>query len=257
MKISIEFYNITLLITHYNRSNSLQRLLQSFHDMGFIFGDIVVSDDGSEEAHINAVKKLQNRFLFRLLTTEKNKGLGNNINKGQRAVNTPYTIYVQEDFVPMQPFSNALSFALTTLQNRPELDMARFYAYVRYPYLKSIGYGFSEMIFKPWSKGYKKFYIYSDHPHLRRSNFLEKFGNYPEGIKGDATEYGMMMKFLQKKGKGIFYEDFKGLFKQVNSDTEPSTMTRNSLRNSEAVLITFIRNIYRHLRFNFDYHFKK
>ena len=257
MEISIEFYNITLLITHYNRSNSLQRLLQSFYDMGFIFGDIVVSDDGSEEAHINAVKKLQNRFLFRLLTTEKNKGLGNNINKGQRAVNTPYTIYVQEDFVPMQPFSNALSFALTTLQNRPELDMARFYAYFRYPYLKYIGYGFSEMIFKPWSKGYKKFFMYSDHPHLRRSNFLEKFGNYPEGIKGDATEYGMMMKFLQKKGKGIFYEDFKGLFKQVNSDTEPSTMTRNSLRNSEAVLITFIRNIYRHLRFNFDYHFKK
>ena len=257
MKISSEFFNITLLVTHYNRSNSLQRLLQSFQQKGFIFGDVVVSDDGSKETHINAIKKLQETFSFRLLTSEKNRGLGNNINKGQRAVTTPFTLYVQEDFVPKEPFRDALSFALNRLQEQPELDMARFYAYFRYPYSNPVGNGFSEMIFRPLYAGYKKFYIYSDHPHLRRSNFLEKFGNYPEGIKGDATEYRMMMNFLQHKGRGIFYEDFKGLFDQVNSETEPSTMTRNSLRNSDAVLITFARNMYRHLKFNFDYHFKK
>ena len=40
------------------------------------------------------------------------------------------------------------------------------------------------MKFKIWYPGYKKFYAYSDHPHLRRSNFLEKFGRYSENTKG-------------------------------------------------------------------------
>ena len=249
--------DITLLVTHYNRSQSLVRLLNSFHNLDIHFGGIVISDDGSKPEHLQLLQSLQAQKKIRLITAIKNSGLGHNINKGQHAVQTPYTLYVQEDFIPKEPFRDALSFALTTLQEHPELDMARFYAYFRYPYLNPVGNGFSEMIFKPLYAGYKKFYMYSDHPHLRRSNFLEKFGNYPEGIKGDATEYRMMMNFLQQKGRGIFYEDFKGLFDQVNSETEPSTMTRNSLRNSDAVLITFARNMYRHLKFNFDYHFKK
>jgi len=252
------FYpDVTLLITHYNRSASLERELKSFEALGMRFGEMVVSDDGSKEEHLQYLQSLQAQHPFRLVTTPKNRGLGHNINKGQDAVKTPYTLYVQEDFVPKPAFAKAFADALQLLEEQPQLDLARFYAYFRYPHLKPLRNGFSKMAFHPLKTGYRKFYLYSDHPHLRRSNFLEKFGRYPEGIKGDATEYKMMMSVLQKGGQGIFYDDFKGLFDQVNSAEEPSTMKRDSLRNSENFAITAVRNLYRHLKFNFDYHFRK
>jgi hypothetical protein len=143
------------------------------------------------------------------------------------------------------------------METMPELDLVRFYAYFKYPYLKPFESGFSYMVFNAsllYSR-YRKFYFYSDHPHLRRSDFLNKFGDYAEGTSGDVTEYQMMMKVIQKQGKGIFYDDFQGLFDQKNSSEEPSTMRRTSLRESNNLLISFIRHCYRHFKFNYNFHF--
>ncbi|PSR56655.1 glycosyl transferase family 2 [Adhaeribacter arboris] len=253
------FEGITLLITHYNRSHSLERLLRTFKEQNCSFQDIVVSDDGSKIEHLTKLKDLQAILPFRLITTEKNQGLGHNINKGQDAVNTPYTLYIQEDFVPKPIFNRSLQNALSFMAEKKELDMVRFYAYFKYPFLKPYKNGFSEMLFSPWPWywGYQKFYYYSDHPHLRRSNFLEKFGRYPEGLKGDVTEYRMMMSFIQKKGQGLFYDNFQSLFDQQNSSAEPSTMKRNYWRESEQPLVTVARHFYRHLKFNVDFHFSR
>jgi glycosyltransferase involved in cell wall biosynthesis len=219
------------------------------------FEDIVVSDDCSTQEHLKYIKSLQARFPFRLITTPVNKGLGNNINKGQDAVTTTYTLYVQEDFEPAPDFAEHFKDALEILDERKDIDVIRFYAYFKYPYLKPFRKGFSEMIFKIGYPGYHKFYYYSDHPHLRYSNFFQKFGRYAEGVKGDITEYRMMLSFLKHKGKAMLYEDFKGLFYQKNSATEPSTMKRNYWRESNNFLVNITREIYRHLKFNYDYFF--
>ncbi|WP_207427306.1 glycosyltransferase [Pedobacter sp. SYSU D00535] len=255
----VYFKGVTLLITHYNRSNSLERLLSVFKEGGFLFEDIVVSDDGSKVEHQQKLQEIQEKYQFRLITTPQNRGLGNNLNKGQQAVITPLTLYVQEDFVPLPPFKEKLKDALYFLEEQSDLDMVRFYAYFKYPFLKPFKNGFSEMVFSPWPWywGYRKYYFYSDHPHLRRSNFLDKFGKYPEGIKGDATEYHMMFSVLQKKPKALYYNDFKGLFDQSNSAAEPSTMKRNYWREAGNPLVTAMRHLYRHIKFNFDYHFRK
>jgi len=247
------FKGVALLVTHYNRSKSLERLLTTFAAQGCVFDEIVVSDDGSKPEHQAYLKELQPRFNYKLITTPVNRGLGNNINKGQDAVTAPYTLYVQEDFEPATDWPLHFKDAMDILNERPEFDMARFYAYFKYPYLKPIRNGFSEMVFKLWYPGYKKFYYYSDHPHVRRSNFLQKFGRYPEGLKGDVTEYTMMMNFLKKKGRGIYYDDFQSLFFQKNSSDEPSTMKRETFRTTSNPVISFVRHIYRHLKFNKDY----
>lgn len=246
------FPEVTLLITHYNRSKSLEHLLYTFKIQECSFAEIIVSDDGSLPEHFDAIKKLQNKFGFQLITTPQNKGLGNNINKGQEAVKTPYTLYVQEDFEPDASFANHFFDAVQFLEEDPKLDLVRFYAYVKYPYLKPYQKGFSKMIIKPWFANYKKIYYYSDHPHLRRSNFLEKFGRYAEGLKGDKTEYKMCVSFIKNKGKGLFYDDYKALFTQINSSAEPSTMTRSSWTNSENPIIALVRDVYRQLKYNFD-----
>lgn len=250
--MAIEFPGVTLLVTHYNRSSSLERLLDSFEHLNCRFDDIVVSDDGSAEDQLNSLKQLQSRHRFNLITTPVNKGLGNNINKGQDAVKTSYTLYVQEDFVPSESFPQHFLDALEMMREREDLDIIRFYAYSPYPYLKPYKKGYSEMLIKPWYSNYGKIYYYSDHPHLRRSNFLEKFGRYAEGIKGDRTEYRMCISFIQNKGKGLFYTRYKELFTQVNSDDEPSTMTRKNWTTSKNPFISLVRYGYRQIRYNYD-----
>lgn len=256
------FTGVTLLVTHFNRVKSLERLLNSFQSLDIHFEDIVVSDDGSKAENIEQLKQLESKFNFRLITTLINRGLGNNINKGQDAVSTAYTLYVQEDFEPKPAFFEHFKDALQFFKEDEGLDIARFYAYFKYPYLKPFAKGFAEMIFKPsiWANNHLKFYAYSDHPHLRRSTFFDKFGRYPEGLKGDETEYRMAISFLQNKGKGVFFERFNDLFYQKNSPDEPSTMGRATWRESKNIFALALRALYlqfKLLKCTEDYFYKR
>lgn len=137
-------------------------------------------------------------------------------------------------------------------QNK-ELDIVRFYAYFPYPYLKPYQDGFSKMLYKPWYLDYTKIYYYSDHPHLRRSSFLDKFGRYEEGIKSDKTEYKMCLSFIKKKGKGLFLTDFNAMFEQRNSEDEPSTVTRSNWRHQNSnFFVIWGRALYRQIKYNYD-----
>jgi hypothetical protein len=176
---------------------------------------------------------------------------------GQDAVRTPFTVYVQEDFDPTPVFPQHFRDALDLVKKNDSIDIIRLYAYSKYPYLSPVEKGFAEMRFSLLRPGYMKFYQYSDHPHLRRSSFFEKFGRYVEGEKVEKTEYLMMMSFLRKKGKGLQYENIHELFEQKNSSAEPSTVRRNYWRESSSSLIGGMRHLYRHLKLNFDYLFKK
>lgn len=246
------FTEVTLLVTHYNRSASLERLLSSFNELGFNFGDIVVSDDGSQPEQLAYVKKLQEHYQFRLISTPKNKGLGNNINKGQDAVQTPYTLYIQEDFIPKPEFLTHFNDAFNIMQEDKKWDMVTLYSYAPYPYLEPYKLGFSEKVFKaaPWYSNNLKFYLYGDHPHLRRSTFLKDFGRYPEGINGDETEMQMSLSFIKNKGRCLFYNDHYGLLTQENSEQEPSTATfRKSWINKNTVPVRIAKLLYARFKF--------
>lgn len=247
-----EFPNVSLLITHYNRSHSLKRLLDAFHQ--FKFAEIIVSDDCSREEHLVLLEQLSKGDTpFTLLTTPKNGGLGNNINKGQDQVRTPYTLYIQEDFIPTDKFFEKFINALDMMETDKAIDFIRFYGYRRYPYLKPPNdHGFSAMYLPPLAYRYKKIYQYSDHPHLRRSNFLQKFGRYKEGVSVDRSEYNMCISFLRNKGNAYFYNDFQTLFEQRNTNDEPSTIDRSNWRNSSNFFIKILRDSYRQVKYNFD-----
>ncbi len=252
-----QFKDVSLLITHYNRSESLENLLNAFKSLNCSFEEIVVSDDGSKEIHLSKIKDLKERFDLKLVTSVQNRGLGHNLNKGQAAVTCGLTLYIQEDFIPTAKFPGEFEKALAIFNAQKDLDIIRFYAYIRYPYLVEYKDGYSLMLFKPWYTDYQKIYYYSDHPHLRRSSFNQKFGNYAEGIKGDRTEYQMCLSFIQKQGKGLFYNDYQSLFEQKNSETEPSTMTRTNLTQSRNPFISALRYVYRQAKYNYDINFYK
>lgn len=253
------FDEITLLITHYNRSLSLERLLKSFEDKHIRFNEIVVSDDCSKIEQLNYLEKLKDRFGIRLILTGKNKGLANNINKGQRAVKTPFTLYVQEDFIPSERFCQSLIDGFALMKEDAQIDLVRFYAYRKHPFLKPIKNGFSEMEFHFWRPNASQFNCYSDHPHLRKSSFLEKFGDYKEGIKSDRAEFKMVISFLQHKGKALIHNDYQGIFTQENSSQEPSQVARKKIKKylqlSDSFLIKIVRIVYRNIKFRLEYLF--
>jgi glycosyltransferase involved in cell wall biosynthesis len=222
---SESFKEITLIITHFNRSDSLARLLRRIKSIGVEVGETIVSDGGSQPEHLNEVKELQREFGFTLLTTEVNLGLGNSINVGQDAAKTPYLLYIQEDFVPTPKFRDALKDGLDLIQNEQQWDIVRFYSFpwVKFPYLTPYKNGFSEMKFSlnPLYSNHVKFYVYSDHPHLKRRSFANKFGRYVETLNGDITENAMCRSFLKNGGRGLYYGDYKSLFEHINSAEEP------------------------------------
>ena len=224
------FKDVALLITHYNRSLSLERLLKSFEDIHIRFNEIIVSDDCSDEKHLTRLNQLKEKHNFKLVSSDKNRGLGNNINKGQQAVTSPFTLYIQEDFVPKAAFRQRLKDAIDLIQKDTTIDMVRFYAYRKHPYLAPIKNGFSEIRFCFWWPSYWQFHCYSDHPHLKRSNFCKKFGNYAEGFNVDITEFKMVISFLKRKGKAVIHEDFQKIFDQINSVQEPSQASRKEFR---------------------------
>ncbi len=240
------FPEITLLITHYNRSSSLERLLATFRTLNCSFGEIIVSDDASKPEHLDKVKAMAPVYNFRLVTTPVNRGHGHSINKGQDVVTTPYTLYVQEDFVPSDIFPMHLQDAFQFMKTDSSLDYVRFWAFLdSYTNTKPYGKGFSEMKYSFWDMNHLKFYQYSDTPHLRRSNFFEKFGRYKEGLKGDVIDYKMAISFLQHKGKGLFYDEYTTLFTHANSTDEPSTMRElTNWRQSQNIFIRLLRLLY-------------
>lgn len=251
------FPNVALLVTHYNRSHSLERLLEAFGGQGWVFDEIVVSDDGSTGEHQQQLQRLKEIYGFKLVTSQVNKGLGNNLNKGQDAVTATYTFYVQEDFAPSPGLPSHFANALAIMKEQSGFDITRFYAFFKYPYLQPYKYGFSEMKFGFWKAGYRKFFCYSDHPHLRRSDFLKKFGRYMEGVNGRHSEYKMMMAFLKHKGRALYYDNNKELFSHINSLNEPTTMpVEPSWKQSRKPVVKRLRDFYRYLRYYKDYLFQ-
>lgn len=256
---SHHFNQVSLLITHYNRSKSLERLLENFDKVDCSFNEIVVSDDGSRPEHLDYIRNLKDRFQFNLVTTPKNKGLGNNINKGQDAVTSPYTLYVQEDFIPLPGCEGPLAKALVLMEEEPDIDTIRFYSYLEYTHKKPYKDGFSEMVFNHLSFNLDKFPLYSDHPHLRRSNFLKKFGRYAENKNPEKTEFDMMISFLQRKGIGLLFDKYKTVFEQINTSAEPSTMIfqRKSWRYSSNIFVNMAKYLYRYALFNYSLYLRK
>jgi glycosyltransferase involved in cell wall biosynthesis len=247
MSTPYTFNRVTLLITHYNRSKSLEHLLKRCAEENLVFEDVVISDDGSKPEHISYIQNLQSTYPFRLITAPVNKGLGNNINKGQDAVRTDYTLYVQEDFEPTADFAANFANAIK-LMDEESWDIIRFYTFPwdPFPYLQNYKLGYAKMLFKPqlWYLNHLKFRLYSDHPHLRRSNFFEKFGRYIEGERGDPTEYGMCMQFLKKGGKALLFNGGRDLFLHEHGAIEPNTMVRSKWKLSNSAFIKLARSLY-------------
>jgi hypothetical protein len=246
------FDDVTLLITHYNRSGSVQRLLETLLAQQLRFAAIVVADDGSLPAHRQRLERLVPVYGLQLVASARNYGLGHNLNQGQAHVQTALTLYVQEDFLPTPKFGPALQQAVALMRRDAQWDLVRFFANFQYPYTTPYQGEFAAITIPPFALDYHKIYAYSDNPHLRRTTFPAKFGPYREDLPGDRTEYRMCISFIQKHGQALLHNDFQGLFAHVNTAEEPSTMQRVAWKQQPSPLLTLAKTLYRQVKYNYD-----
>ena len=91
--------NVTVLLSVYNGSSSLERCLGSIASQTFQAFAIVCVDDGSTDNSLEVLKRWQKKLVSRLiiLRNQKNIGLTKSLNKGLHVIRTPYTARVDTD----------------------------------------------------------------------------------------------------------------------------------------------------------------
>lgn len=189
---------LSILITHYNRPESLVVCLKTIRDLQLdIPYEIVVSDDGSTLENLQKVRALK---IDQLITVFINEGLTANLNKGIKACKGDYIFYCQEDFTILPELSQQLQEVFKVLDNG-KLDMVRLRANYVFKHLIRI----TDEIYRIPRFSFKNFNIntfqYSDHPFITKVNFYKKYGYYLEGTSGPYGETEYAIRILNTNAK--------------------------------------------------------
>lgn len=183
---------LSILITHYNRSEALKDCIEAIRHIGFSSEyEVLISDDGSNEEHLNNIKGLK---YDQLLLSKNNQGLTNNINKGLKACKGTYILYCQEDFL-LNPQIAVILDECMDLIKRNILDMVRLTANYKFNYLKALTPQVSKIPTFSISNFNINTFRYSDHPFITTIDFYNKFGYYLEDVSGPygETEYAIRL----------------------------------------------------------------
>lgn len=189
---------ISILITHYKRPEIILSCLNAIRAIEWkVPIEIVVTDDGSDFQTQNVLKTLP---IDKLLLSAKNMGLASNLNKGLRACNGDYILYVQEDFLMKLDFVEVVEESLKLLKEGT-LDMIRYCANYRFTHLISI----TENINKIPKFSFRNFNVntfqYSDNPFMTTPCFFERFGYFLENTSGAYGETEYAMRILKSYAK--------------------------------------------------------
>lgn len=186
---------------------ALQELLRYPKDRVKLY----ICDDSSPASYFNRLKKLK---LFKFwdttfLSTEKNSGWGANVNHGLNQIPQEYVFFIEDDYVLQRTLDLRIGVAL--LQQKPHLGMIRYRGsagsnLVYHQFEAELSAYMNDSAFEgePWTQsihglawkltylhiggGSPDLYLYSHGAHLKRRNFHEFYGLYPEGMKLGHTE---------------------------------------------------------------------
>ncbi|WP_431135833.1 glycosyltransferase family 2 protein [Psychroserpens mesophilus] len=189
---------LSILVTHYNRPEALAICISAIQSLKFPLPvELVVSDDCSTPDNLKQLQKLP---INTLVTAPVNQGLASNLNKGIKACQGDYILYVQEDFIIRPEFLNLLPESIELL-NSGALDMIRFRANYVFNHLIPI----TTHIFEIPKFSFKNFNIntfqYSDNPFLTTPAFFEKHNYYLENTSGPYGETEFAIRVLKSTSK--------------------------------------------------------
>jgi glycosyltransferase involved in cell wall biosynthesis len=189
---------LSILITHYNRSQALRECIDSFRSLNLGLSlEFVVCDDCSKADHLNEVKKISG---IQLIGSESNSGLGANINKGIRHCSGEFILYCQEDFLITSSFTNVIDEVIGLLR-QDKADMVRLTANYKFPKLIPVSKNVSRIPKLSTRNFLYNAFQYSDNPFVIKNDFFEKNGAYLENVKGNYCELEYAIRIMRSKVK--------------------------------------------------------
>lgn len=188
---------ISILITHFNRFESLLICLHSFKSLSLRNVEFVVSDDGSEPSVQN---KLKNNKVDTLILNDINTGLSSNLNRGIRACKGSYILYCQEDYIPKAELSFYILQAINIIKSG-KADMCRLKANYNFPHLIPLNSDYNLIPKFSWKNFYYNTFQYSDNPFITRSDFFNDYGFFLDNVSGPYGENEYAIRIMKSRAK--------------------------------------------------------
>jgi hypothetical protein len=155
-----------------------------------------IADDGSNQAHIDAVLKCFEGHPVSGWHTIPNGTYGANVNKAYQATKDygRLTMYIEDDWV-LRDRLDLYSYA-AMLMEREDVGMVRL-GYLNLN-MRGTVFGHKDRLYWRLYRDADS-YVFTGHPSLRHSRFTEAVGMYPEGLNPGYTEltYGLQYRNSQ------------------------------------------------------------
>lgn len=187
MSNTVENQNMTelsVIFVTYNRSNllieAIMSLRQTLDKNGFSY-EIIVADDCSSDEHQKKICEIQD---IKIVHTNKNSGLGANVNNGLSHANGRLILQLQDDWL-WNGADECLIASINFINENFDVGIVQLTKVgtdLPVSYRENNGYLFQ--VFQndhvPWMRdcGIRP---YSDQPHIKRKEFICDLGPYLEG----------------------------------------------------------------------------
>jgi len=239
---------LSIIITSYNRPEALKRCVDAIRSIPFDFPyEVVVSDDASGVVALDKIRAIDG--IDRLLTNEKNLGLGANLNKVIMAAKGRFILYCQEDFLLDAALPKVLEHAMQLI-DAGRLEMVRLKANYKFPKLTSLGDGIFAIPNFSWANFKVNTFRYSDNPFICKPAFFQEMDYFMEGVRGDYGETEFAIRVL-RFGKRIGIT--QPYLAHTNTDAA-STLRKPSVQRGKGVKKT-IKQYLRAIRQHFEWLF--
>jgi glycosyltransferase involved in cell wall biosynthesis len=205
---------VSVLVTTYERFDLLKIVTDSLVlnlDYPRNRCQLILADDGSSESTQRKMKSLPyDTFVF----SKKNRGLGANINAGQKAMKGEFLLYLQDD-CELKPGDGFVYRAINLMKSDSEIGIVRLFCVDGLDYSRQKTS--SEKIVRKYRNS-SSAGLYTDLPHIKSREFIEYIGPYKDSKYSQYTETNMKKRFGSQKKYTVacFEEDW--LFRHIGDE---------------------------------------
>ena len=216
---------ISFIMTSLDRGPTLKTTVDTLRAKATTPFELIIADDGSQDETKRIINELRPGMA---IFNPKRSGLGANMNRGIAAAGGDYHFILQDDFAARFNLDKYLQLAISALERFQDIDLIRFgslmdsvrwfpdihkkstrktrLAHVTEERRQINGH---EIVVVTAKNPKVDVFVYSDNPHLRRSDFCAKYGSYKENVKTSETEIDFMRRYNANGGKAAWFLDFE------------------------------------------------
>ncbi len=244
--------DISVLFITYNRSELLELTLRAVRervDFCDLRVEFIVTDNASDEPHLSRILAMP---FDKHALSPVNRGLGNNCNKGIAQSRGLYILQIQDDCEYVGA-STAVLTALRVMEEDRDIGIVQLIDHtphlpheIRYlrdglPYRVFINDGIR-------ARGTSGRRPYSDQPHLKRRQFYDDIGPYPEGTTMSDMEIEYQQRVACQTRWRVATIPHTAIFQHLGIDRSFNTGTARAQRLARLEAMPIVGGIFRRVR---------